>query len=38
MPPGMPMTSRVMARIYSWRQYSWFDNTVKGDDLQSESL
>ncbi len=28
-----------MARISddSWAQYSWFDNTVKGDDLQSES-
>lgn len=25
------------AYLDSWAQYSWFDNTVKGDDLQSES-
>lgn len=29
--------SRNGAYLDSWAQYSWFDNTVKGDDLQSES-
>ncbi len=29
--------SRNGAYLDSWVQYSWFDNTVKGDDLQSES-
>ncbi len=30
--------SRNGAYLDSWAQYSWFDNTVKGDDLQSEKL
>ncbi|EOB2183960.1 autotransporter outer membrane beta-barrel domain-containing protein, partial [Escherichia coli] len=29
--------SRNGAYLDSWAQYSWLDNTVKGDDLQSES-
>lgn len=38
MPRGMPMMRRITApRLDSWAQYSWFDNNVKGDDLQGES-
>ena len=38
MPPGLPMTSsKKGAYIDSWAQYSWFKNSVKGDELAYES-